>query len=332
VRLPYLLLIPSYPYMRSSATLMTIQQALNKMAENPYQGIAYVAWATGQSHSATGFLDKMLTLDCKGKHLWPYCMFCEAIDPTTGLDIDGSSGLLSYWYVQFTEALKVARTLNAPGIMIDFEQYTKPELHDMTDVIEDSGLSEAVCISLLRGIGSHMMDLVQEHYPDCIIWPYFNKLVDGPWHYFPSFDTYVGLGFLDRAVELGSGAKWVIGLGEWVGEFNRNMTEVESAINAAVAAHQTYLSQYPNNLRLSFEFAPYNGVSNTTGIVNTWLNSDLPSVEFTNVSLMAPMLSMMLDNVSYVWVWADSYCGYDPSNPTTSLPFNEMVTGVLDDI
>ncbi len=226
--LPYLLLVSFYTGTLADFTAPKIQ-AINA---SPYHGVAVSvvgAYDTAPITAERFTSESARIKQAAKKQIWPWVYFNRFIgfardgrshSPLAeapyftrirGFDLYNETGALGDFYEIWRQALRLARELQAPGILVDAEPYNNYQTYRVGYLAQQAGRSEAEVISRLRQIGAELADIVQQEYPTAVLWFFFSGLITPPAGAAPGEErsvTHIVHGMLTRAKA--SGAQFLL--------------------------------------------------------------------------------------------------------------------------
>lgn len=343
--LPYLLLLSFY-----SGNLIDFNKQKTDIINNsPYNGVAVqVLDAYNTEPIPEDRLNAAVARIKKNarKHVWPWVFFNRfigfqegSISHSTlsavpyfkrirGLDLDNETGALADFYKIWRLSLRLAKELGVPGIVVDPEAYNNYQAYKVSYLAQQLNKSEAEVINRLQAIGADLADIVQQEYPEAILWFLFTGLappgsLKGPMDY--RSVSYIIKGMLIQAKS--SGAKFTIIAGgeNSAGYCYRSLTEMIQIYERRRERYQTWLTQFPN-LRLGGTIALWDKPENKKG----WLQQGACGQSTIRYAAdFEPLLRQLLATCDYVWIYAASAAGFNPYDPAIAAAYNQVIQKAL---
>ncbi len=346
--LPYLMLIGFYtPGMHffSSAQIAEINKS-------PYHGVAVrfinqydeLKYAQKDFDLSISKIKKEST-----KQVWPWVFFNrfigykddqragskEADKPyfrkIHGLDLNNDAGALEDFLGIWRISLNVAKELGSPGIVVDPEPYNNYATYYVPYVADQLGTDNEQVRQKLKQLGGKLSDIVNETYPDAVLWFLFTDIWTQRKSITPviSWDfrmpAYIVMGMLDRAKEKNYRFRLVSG-GEMWGYCFKNVDDLKDRISKRKKLFADLQTKYPN-LQLGGTIAPWADAASRL----TWMNTYPRCVEseFKKIEDFRPSLELLLTSYDYVWIYCAGAAPYDPYDQKTAAAYNPTLKDAL---
>ncbi len=350
VTLPYLLLVTFYTGQLGDFGM----DKMNAIESSPYNGVAVPligAYDTGK-HTARDFAPSVKRLKAGAhKDVWPWVFFNRfigykkdgrTISPKAdnnyfrsikGMDIYNEAGALGDFYGIWRIALRTAKELGSPGIVVDPEAYNNYETYRVSYISDETGIPEKEVKKRLAEIGMELARIADETYPDATLWFLFTGLGD-PLRSLNPFSkkeymsvTYIIQGMLEHAKENGSKLKFVSGGMYSLGYCYESLENLKNKIRSRNADFEEPLNTFPNLL--------------LGGTIAPWADSELKKEgyftkgicgksELKNLSDFRPLIKFLLQSYKYVWLYTDGTLGYNPYDPETASEYHKTVSGLIE--
>lgn len=322
---------------------------LDAINQSPYEGVAVeLRGPADTSHRTELGLDSAVARirAHTTKHVWPWIFVNriigtshDGIPPETsssaksgfgriaGLDLWNESGALDDFYSQWSLALKTAKELGSPGIVVDHEAYNNYRSYNVDYVARKSGRSPSDVITQLEAVGARLADITNSEYPGAVLWFLSSGLVSsdqsGTSH--RRAGAYIALGMLERAKQ--TQAKWTLVAG---GEQALNycflsLADLRATIGKRDNSFQTLVAQYPR-LAQGGTIAPWARASARSD----WLRRDkCGRSELVTADDFVPLFRALFQRYRYVWIYAAKVAPYDPYDSASAAPYNKALRSAL---
>ena len=334
--LPYLMMVTFYanPITKDNLTHVRRQMA-PVFNQSAYDGIAVFPIDGRHRWDGSDFI--WLTQTGITKHIWPWVFinrFCGYrhsaprnkfwFQGIKGMDLYNETGALQDFYNIFQNALRVAKKMGSPGIVIDPELYNDYHCYNVAYVGEKQSKTSSEVVEALRAIGNTMADMVNQNHPNGTIWLFFAPLhQEQPWT-----TTEIVIGMLNRAKNMGYNFKIVAGGSHTLGYCEPDLESLNSKIISRGKEFKTYLSEYPHILKLGGTIAPWPNENLKKG----WLlKGACGSSNLKGISDFAPLLGRLMRVYDYVWIYSDGATGYDPFNAVVAFPCDTVFRRVKEE-
>ena len=330
-------------------------EQLSVFRNSPFDGVASAiesAYFTGSVPDISQF-EQAIQL-CKRAQVcvWPWVFLNRmiAVDPAgrshsggsgkeyfrriKAMDLDDEVGARSDFIKLWRLALRLARQLDAPGIVADFEAYNNYLAYDPRWLAQRRGESVDEVIRKLRELGAELADVVAEEYPDAIIWQLFFDPYNKPYktpdgRSFTRSVNYINLGLLDRAKELGIRPVLIDGAEVALGYYQPSLEALRSSIARHKERTKPFLSKYEGLLELGATIAPYADYRLITGWIKKRSGDNPP---WKKASDFKPLFRELLSSYRYVWIYAAGAAKFYPYNPTVAEPIFRALSQAREEI
>jgi len=244
------------------------------------------------------------------KKIWPL------FQKIKGIDLNNDTGALEDFYSVLTLALEISKELQSPGIVIDPEFYNNYDMKEIKYVSKQTGLKPAAVQKELISIGRNVQKIIDDTYPDAIVWILYTKLrrEEG------RTEPFIVKGMLMQALENKSKSKIICGGERAIGYCQRSLQVLQEKITTRKNILEPYLKKYPN-LKLGAPICPWNTLD--TPRVKRMPRNCRRS-EIRELKDFPPLVEMILDNYQFVWIYAAGFGGYRFYDETINPPFNQL--------
>jgi len=104
-----------------------------------------------------------------GGHASAHAKRPEYFFRVNGLDLDGRAGNRGDMSALWRHAVRLAKTWNSPGVMIDLEAYNNYRAYDTAWVASERGDSIEAMIVQCEKAGEDLARIIEEEYPRCVV-------------------------------------------------------------------------------------------------------------------------------------------------------------------
>lgn len=262
--------------------------------------------------------------DAAHKEIWPWVF----VNRVPGLDLAPSSParqpLLGDWRV----ALAAARRLGSPGVVLDLEFYSSPQV--AWAMSKYAAMVNAPAPEAARGLenlGHELADIVAEEYPNAQILVFTTGLA------FPNDERigdrvylqprgHIVLGLLEELKRRGTSGFVIDGGEDGLAYCHVNLADLRSAIEKRREKEQPLLTRFNGYLVLGGTIAPWSEASARKG----WLNQDACGAgQAQRAEDFVPYLQLLDATYRFNWVYAAPIGGYQPFDPQVAARFNAVV-------
>ena len=249
------------------------------------------------------------------------------------MDLDNETGAKADMLKLWRNAVRAAEQWGSPGIVLDKEAYNNYKSYDVGYVARERGESLGETISKCEALGAELAGIVEQEYPECIVWTLFSRLdrpvtVAGypdPVHPVPG---HVSLGFLKYAKEHNLPCKYLCGGEVDVGYYNPNVAALKQKIAARDANLAWALQQFPDHFFLAGTISPYHDHA----ILTSWIQKNAGgNPELKTIADFQPMFRTLFDAYDWVWIYAASAAKTLPYSPENSALYSDVLSAALDE-
>ena len=257
----------------------------------------------------------------------------EYFDRIKCLDLDDAAGACSDMLKFWRHAVRMAKELGSPGIVIDLEAYNNYRAYGVPYVAEKRGETNGQVARQCEAIGEDLAKIVEQEYPECIIWTLFSRLkptnvqaddYEGPIYPVPG---HITIGFLRYCKEHNVPAKYLCGGEVEVGYYNRNVEALKKKIRARDANYRKPLEEFPDHFFLAGTISPYHDHQMLTSWIKKRAGDD---PELKTIEDFEPMFKTLFDAYDWVWIYASSAAKTVPYNPENAKMYGEVLGAALE--
>ena len=252
------------------------------------------------------------------------------------LDVADEAGALGDFLKVWRLALRLARKAGAPGVVVDIETYNNNRAYDVAYVAQRRGETPEAVMAQLRRIGERMAMILEEEYPQAVVWTLFTALErptgslmkpDGAPR--PTYRTpaYITLGLLDHLRRKDLPARVVCGGEVGIGYFNRSPDALADVMRAREAGIAWAMNDYPLHLVLGGTIAPWHDISLLSG----WAEQFKPVATMRTAEDFLPFYRALLAEYPYLWIYAGSGTQYDPFDAQIAEHHNRVLRRALEE-
>lgn len=345
---PYLLLVSF-----SSGHFLDLNpERLDMINASPYHGAAIALVDAYDTNPYTGKDFEGVLKKIQGnseKHIWPWVFWNRAVGFVPSgpeslfhkgnkayfakigrMDIYNRTGALDDFFELYRSALRGAKRLGSPGIVLDMEAYNirAADRYDINALAESQGKSVPEVRNRLREIGRELADISESEYPGAKIWFLFSGLGRPVRSLNPFAEKdynvigQVALGLLERAKARKMGLELISGGEMSLGYCHRSMLHMEKKIRSRDAKYEQLKSTYPN-LSLGGTLAPWID----RGLRHGWgRQGDCGDSEFKGIADFGPPLSHLMGHYEYLWLYAAGAMGYSPYEKNSAKAVNKTLS------
>jgi hypothetical protein len=336
----------------SMGRVVSLHDAIAALNESPYPGVAIPLVSQvdtcplNYSEFKPAIIDIKATLK-SGKTVWPWIFFNRLIgydnkngnshagvtpapyyQHIKGMDVTGQTQALHDFYDAFRYSLRAAKELNSPGIVVDVEAYNNYKAQGLPALSKFTGLSQDSLQQRLQNIGSNMVGIAKEEYPNAVIWFLWDGLTTEYIHSFKNAryraQTYIVLGMLKAAKGQNLPLRIISG-GETNGYCYPSLRSLRTTIIQRKRSYAPLLRQYPNL---------YLG-----GTLTLWLNphsrkgwlltKDCGGAGGLGAHQLMGMIDELERSYDYVWIYANSASDYNPYSQSDASKMNPLLKNVF---
>jgi len=316
---------------------------------SPYQGVAvpFVGAYDDQVHTYQDYADSIHLLNAhKEKDVWPWIFWNRVVgtdletlashpdspankayfNQIQGMDIYDQHGALSDFYAIYRNALKSAKSLHSPGIVIDMEVYNNYYLYNTETLARQLNKNKAEVEQRLQEIGKKLTDIANEEYPEAVLWFLFTGLGEsGPDRVINPESrtiTQVVLGMLEEAKSSNAKLQFVAGGEVGAGYCYLSYDHLKDRLSDRNRNFKSVLKEFPN-LVMGATLAPWDGSSPRSG----WMTEEkCGASQFSGVNDFKPVFKHLFSQYRYVWIYAAEEAPYNPYNPQEASSYNQAIS------
>jgi hypothetical protein len=227
-------------------------------------------------------------------------------------------------------ALRVARRLGVPGVVLDLEFYSNPSIaYAMSRFARQAGVSAPEAARRLEGLGHELGDIAASEYPDARIWVLTTGLTKpaderiGDKAFFQP-RGHIVLGLLEELSRLSSPAVVIDGGEDGLGYCHATVPDLHANIRTRQQKEQTVLSTFRSTLILAGPIAPWSDSASKKG----WLSEGAcGSAQADRAEDFAAYLQLLDATYEFNWIYAAPLGGYQPFNPAVAARFDAVLRG-----
>ena len=250
-----------------------------------------------------------------------------------GLDLDDAAGARSEMYAIWRLAVRLAKEWGAPGIVIDLEAYNNYRAYDVNYVAERRGETPAQVVAQCEAVGAELGRIVEQEYPECIVWSLFSHLqnprrlpgCDGPVY---STAGHITLGFLKHCRDRKLPAKYICGGETTPGYYNPSVEALRGKIAARDAAMAPIIEAYPDHFFLGGTISPYHDHTLLTDWIKRRAGDDPP---LKTIADFQPMFRTLFEAYDWVWIYAASASRSQPYKPEQIPLYGDVLRAALEE-
>jgi len=248
------------------------------------------------------------------------------------LDLDNETGARADMMKMWRLAVRAALYWGSPGIVLDLEAYNNYPSYRVRYAADRRGESPAEVIRRCELVGEDLAKIVEEIYPECIIWTLFSRLDSA--HRLPDYDGdvypvpgHISLGFLRYAKAHDLPCKYLCGGELTPGYYNPNVAALEEKIVTRDRDLAPILEQFPRHFFLAGTISPYHDFS-----INTGFMKDRPgeNPEIRTLDDFAPMFEALFTAYDWNWIYASSAAKTMPYDPEHNAMYREALERALE--
>lgn len=241
-----------------------------------------------------------------------------------GVDLDDETGALSNLYDDFRLALKIARELKTPGIIVDPEAYNDHKLYSIKLLSEIRNESQETIKNKFRKIGERLAEIIRYEYPGACIWTLF---FNSPSH--ADAITYIIYGLLDKGKKDNIPFKVIEG-GESSISLGYTHGTIDSLKNRMKVRGGYYASMfllYPERFYLGATISPINKYEDCSG----WIKREYAGSGIKSVNDLRHNFEYIFSVYKYVWIYAAGTARFNPFSKD-GIPYNKVIGEALKDV
>ena len=347
--LPYLLLVSFY----SGEIEKFDSKKIDASNDTPYTGIAVPLLNAYSSSLLEEDNLKNTAIKIKkatNKHIWPWIFFNRVVGykkdersasiagnqeyfrKIKGLDIYNESGAMSDFLLIWKLALRTAKDLGSPGIVIDPETYNNYKYGRVRNLASAIMKSEEEVKERLQQVGKILADITAAEYPEAILWFLYTGLGDtsGAWKNSVQFQyptiKYIIEGLLEAGKDRKADFKIVSGGELSLGYCYETLLDMRLRVASRQVKFGDALSRF-NNLALGGTIAPWKDASLKNGSYFT--RNVCGSSKMQNLDDFQPLFRHLFKSYQFVWIYGAAGAGYDPYSAEDSASYNSALRQAL---
>ena len=222
-----------------------------------------------------------------------------------GLDLDNAGGAREIFEANWRVALEIAKALNAPGLMLDFEAYNDrraDQIGGERSLAELRGESPEKLREQILSFGAKLADITHEIYPGATLFCFYTALgYPGQTHGEFSTNAQLTVGMLERCKQKKYDLRILCGGELGLGYTHPNPEYMMQMIRRRAVLAKPYLLAYPN-LELAGVHAPFMDQENRA----YWQTDDRVGVTIRTVEDMQPLYELLVKNYRSSWFYGAS--------------------------
>lgn len=247
------------------------------------------------------------------------------------LDLDNAAGARAQYLALFRLAVRLARELKSPGIVLDLEAYNNYPVYNVGYVAERRGETPQQVIAGCEKLGADMARVCAEEYPACVVWSLFSRLETR--QSVPGLDqpalTTVGcmsLGFLKYCLAQHLPTRYLCGGEDSVGYYSADLPALQRKITTRAAALSPYLEQFPANFELAGTISPYHDYH----VLTSWLQKVAGAdPQLKTIADFQPFFRTLFEQYDWVWIYAASAGKANPYAPALSATYSAVYRAAM---
>lgn len=345
---PYLLLVS----FNTSSINNFGEDDIFRLEGSPYQGVAVRLAGVNNSKSLdmAAFREDVVRLKgLHGQHVWPWIFYNRIIGyegenfkkdkyeakrkfmPIKGIDLYNENGALKAFFEDWEVALKIAKELKSPGIIIDPETYNSQNASRVPHVAEKHGRTEEETKTRLKEIGRHLAEITNSIYPDAVLWFLFTGIGEDPLSKTAKRSAgllgikYVVIGFLEEGEARESTFKVVTGGSYMLGYCAESLDDLKGEIAERRSAYERPLENY-RTLKLGGTIAPWNDARVRK---RYFARGECGKAAMQSIGDFFPLMKELGIAYEYLWVYAAKSLEYNPYSEKLSMPYHIMINAAL---
>ncbi|MGD9495353.1 MAG: hypothetical protein AB7Y46_03480 [Armatimonadota bacterium] len=323
-------------------------EALALLNDSAYAGVALPLWTAYETGPVPSWEELLPRLEAVRDRLeidaWPWVFvnrFVGSPEDASGhasrnapdpayferipiLDLDDETGARSDMLAMWRLAVRAARYWQAPGIVLDLEAYNNYRSYAVQYVAERRGESPAETIGKCELLGEELARIVEEEYPQCVVWTLFTRLevispIEGYESTVHPVPGHISLGFLRYAQEHHLPCKLLCGGETTPGYYNPDPEALRAKIIQRDRDMAPYLERFPEHLFLAGTISPYHDLSINTGFMAA---KEGEARTLRTLEDFAPMFETLFAAYQWNWIYASSAAQTQPYDPAHSAMYS----------
>lgn len=330
---PYILLVSFYT---KKGWQYIDEKWIDAINNSPYDGIGVMIDKVVSSQlpvNNDSMTEKLKFIrDHSKKHIWPWVFFNRFIQrplekketlsesewayfsQINRMDIFNQSGALGDFKNIFRMALRFAKHIGTPGIIVDPEAYNDRRVYDLDFLSRQMSRSKKDIFEQLTSVGRELAKIVAEEYPTAILWFITMK---------PNRSTtMITEALIDEAVISSIPLKVVESS---IGYVSANVEELEQKIINHKITTEKWRQKYGNFFCTGGRIALTDKPESRRGFIKKQYRfSGIKSVDD-----LKPVLSKLFESYRYVFIYAAVAAQFDPFDPEKSQRYHSVIRDVL---
>lgn len=229
-----------------------------------------------------------------------------------GLDLDGRAGAQGDFLAIWRNALQLAKSAGAPGIVCDLEFYNNYKAYEIPELARMTASAPDQVENQLQQLGATMADSAAREYPDATLWFFFTgftrpefRVIDGRPYYLAA--TYVVEGLLDRIREKHLPLHVLSGGEVGLGYCHISVEDLHQSIARRAAAFAPLLQKYAGVLELAGTMTLW---SDRSAKKNWTAEGACGNSSAATVEELIPYMEVLFRAYRYNWIYASPNGGY----------------------
>jgi hypothetical protein len=293
---------------------------------SPFDGIAIQtgsAYDTGPPPSPDLLAARLSGLrQAAHRDIWPW-VFVNRIQK---MDVGGAARqpFLDDWRA----ALRAARRVGSPGVVLDLEFYSNPGLaYAISRFAGQTRTTAHEAAHRLEALGHEMAEITAREFPNARIWVLTSGLdtadderAGGQSFFQPR--AHIVLGLLQELSRTKGAATVIDGGEDTLGYCHANLDGLQRAINRRPEKEARVLGAYRYWLAFAGTIAPWTDKASKKG----WLaEADCGAAKADRAEEFTPYLKLLDSTYAFNWMYAAPVGGYQPFNPEVSARFDGIL-------
>lgn len=295
---------------------------------SPFDGIAMqfgTAYDTGPAPSADSVVAKLTPIkDATHRDVWPWVF----VNRVAGLDVSPNSQARDAFLDDWRAALRAARVLGAPGVVLDLEFYSDPSVaYAISRFAQKRGISAPDAGRYLESLGHQLGYIVAHNYPNAKILVLTSGLANaaderiGNQTFFQPRGQIV-IGLLKEVSEQRTPAVVIDGGEDDLGYCHANLADLRANVQTREQKERELLRTYSPHLILAGTIAPWADSASKKG----WLTEGACGAAQANrAEDFAPYLRLLDGAFQFNWIYAAPAGGYQPFNAAVAARFDTVI-------
>ncbi len=229
-----------------------------------------------------------------------------------GLDLDGRAGAQRDFLAIWRNALQLAKSTGAPGIVCDLEFYNNYKAYEIPELARMTAATPDRVEDQLRLLGRKMAAAAAQEYPGATLWFLFTgftrpefRVVDGQPYYLAA--TYIVEGLLEEIRERRLPLHVVSGGEVGLGYCHASIENLRQAIEKRAVAFSPLLEKYVGILDLAGTITLWSDRSAKKNWVSKGACGDSSAA---TVEDLVPYMEVLFRTYRYNWIYGSPNGGY----------------------